>query len=532
MSTQHYTTTPEGAVRGNTLREAMEIRRVRGERFSLKESVGIMVPLCTQLASLHAAGATFFLHPSALDHGKAGTELTVESAVAPPTHERDRACLAPEERKGQKGDSRASVFSIGAILYELLTGDCVGPGMKRPTEAVPGLPSNLEVLLGKALVADPKHRPGDLGALAQALHQLCPSGSMPPPAADVSHLDHDADFEVDVSLSMIPPAPSMRPPRVAPVPTPSASRIIGDGPFTVVEAIQAPPPSGPNMADPTARLAALKEELESDPRPRYIVIKDGMDHGPFSAVELLQQIASASFVGSHHVRDTMSNEEKKISEWEQFAQFAEHAKLNRDIKREKKAFEAVVTGEKQRMQWKTLIGVTVLGMIGAAGLAILMRDRLNSKHNEEVHGDKAVNVDVDGGIGSGKDDKKPGGGGGHWTGGAGSFPTVAGGGSCEAAIAKYTEEYTIGGGNGKPDLGAADYGNVLNRGGYLNACGVASNMSVDICVAVQNGHAVGVTVRTNPSSPGVAGCIAGQVRGLGFPSHPRMDVARTSFAAQ
>ena len=227
----------------------------------------------------------------------------------------------------------------------------------------------------------------------------------------------------------------------------------------------------------------------------------------------------------------MSNEEKKISEWEQFAQFAEHAKLNRDIKREKKAFEAVVTGEKQRMQWKTLIGVTLLGMIGAAGLAILMKHRSDSKNNEVVHGDKATSVDVDGGIGSGKDDKKPGGGG-HWTGGAGSFPMVAGGGSCEAAISKYTEEYTIGGGTGKPDLGAADYGNVLNRGGYLNACGVASNMSVDICVAVQNGRAVGVTVRTNPSNPGVSGCIAGQVRGLGFPSHPRMDVARTSFAAQ
>lgn len=529
MSTQHYTSTAEGAVRTNTLREAMEVRRVRGEKFSLREAVGITVPLCTQVAALHAAGKTFFLHPSVLDHGKAGTELMPEVAGTPPTHERDRACLAPEERKGQKGDSRASVFSIGAILYELLTGESVGPGMKRPTEAAPDLPTNLEVLLGKALVADPKHRPGDLGALAQALHQLCPSGSLPPPEADVSHLDGDQDFEVDVSLSMIPPAPSEFTPKI-----PAAAavpRVIGDGPFAVVEAVQAPPASGPNMADPTARLAALKERLESDPRPRYIVIKDGMDHGPFTAVELLQQIASASFLAEHSVRDTISSEEKQIGEWEQFAQFAEQAKLGRDIKREKKAFEAVVVAEKQRMQWKTLIGVTVLGMIGAAGLAILMRDRLNSKHDEVVHGDKAVNVDVDGGIGAGKDDKKPGGGG-HWTGGAGSFPTVAGGGSCEAAIAKYQEEYTIGGGNGKPDLGAADYGNVLNRGGYLNACGVPSNMGVDICVAVQNGRAVGVTVRTNPSNPGISGCIAGQVRGLGFPSHPRMDVARTSFAAQ
>ena len=39
----------------------------------------------------------------------------------------------------------------------------------------------------------------------------------------------------------------------------------------------------------TQRLADLKASLESDPRPRYVVIKDGMDHGPFSAVELLDR---------------------------------------------------------------------------------------------------------------------------------------------------------------------------------------------------------------------------------------------------
>ena len=57
-------------------------------------------------------------------------------------------------------------------------------------------------------------------------------------------------------------------------------------------------------------------------------------------------------------------------------------------------------------------------------------------------------------------------------------------------------------------------------------------MGVNICAAVQNGRAVGVTVTTTPSNPGIASCVAAQVRGLGFPAHPRMDVARTTFAAQ
>jgi hypothetical protein len=57
-------------------------------------------------------------------------------------------------------------------------------------------------------------------------------------------------------------------------------------------------------------------------------------------------------------------------------------------------------------------------------------------------------------------------------------------------------------------------------------------MGVNICAAVQNGRAVGVTVRTSPPSAGIAGCIAGQIRGMAFPAHPRLDIAYTNFSAQ
>ena len=45
--------------------------------------------------------------------------VAAELAQVAPTVPRDRACLAPEEKHGQPGDARASVFSIGALLYEL-----------------------------------------------------------------------------------------------------------------------------------------------------------------------------------------------------------------------------------------------------------------------------------------------------------------------------------------------------------------------------------------------------------------------------
>lgn len=101
--------------------------------------------------------------------------------------------------------------------------------------------------------------------------------------------------------------------------------------------------------------------------------------------------------------------------------------------------------------------------------------------------------------------------------------------SCEAAAAAYVDSLEIGGDRGPPDLSRADYSAVLDRGSYLSGCGVPEFMVVDVCAAVQNGRARGVTVRTKPKNPGVERCVARAVRGLAFPSHPRLDVARTHF---
>jgi hypothetical protein len=552
---QQSTATREGAVRANTLREAIEVRRLRNQRFSLREAVGIIVPLTTSIAQLHATGATFFVHPSAIDHGNAGTEIAPEAAALAPSHDRDKACLAPE-LKGRGGppprggEARASVFAIGAILYELLTGELVGPGMRRPSEIVRDLPPNVEVILGKALVADSSHRPADLAALAQALHQLAPAGSMPPPPADVSHLDHDEGFDVDVSLSMIPPPPSTgfgsggaplgaidSAPGSNPKSRPSSARSSGniESPFTVIEAVAQ---STRNPLDPTSQLAALKQAVEGDPRPRWVAIKDGMDHGPFTGVELLQQIASGSFANDHYVRDTISNEERMVKDWEPFAPFAGQAKLNQDIKQERVALEAVVTQEKLNTRYKALIGAGILCIVTAAVLAFFLRDRGDSKDNNKVRvGTDGTLLEASGNVGVGEKPKNGGTGvqggpigSGHWDGAAGSHPVLGGGMSCAGAKAAYVEDYNKTGQT--PDIGAAAFGGVLNNGNYLNTCGVPMSTAVSICVAVQNGHAVGVTVTTNPSNPSASGCIAGILRGMSFPSGPRLDIATTTFSAQ
>jgi hypothetical protein len=151
-----------------------------------------------------------------------------------------------------------------------------------------------------------------------------------------------------------------------------------------------------------------------------------------------------------------------------------------------------------------------------------------------VQSDQIASIETDGGVKGGPSRGRQLGGraGGVVGSSPGGHPIVAGGTSCEAAQAAYVEEYKIGGGGKvQADLTAGAYGSVLNRGSYFAHCGVPDNMSVSICAAVQNGRAVGVTVSTNPSNGGIAGCVSRAVRGLGFPSHPRLDVTRTTFSA-
>jgi len=49
-----------------TLREALGRRAARGQRLDLETAVAQLVPLCVELADIHAEGYGFYLHPSSI----------------------------------------------------------------------------------------------------------------------------------------------------------------------------------------------------------------------------------------------------------------------------------------------------------------------------------------------------------------------------------------------------------------------------------------------------------------------------------
>ncbi len=508
-----------------SLRTLIDQRFAQGQRFSLDEAIAIIVPLCLDLKQRHDRGEQVYVHPSSIAPGPDGLARLQPHLAILPTNPHDRACLAPElQRTLTPGNARASVFSVGAILYELVTGASIGPAMRRPREVDPRLPDSLEMLLSKALVGDPAHRPEDLGALAAAMHHLAPMKSIPPPDVDTSTLDHTDSFDVDVRLSMLPPSEisgAVQIPHAAPLPniggpvTASSSSGAGDPFSNVVQAPQAAPRN-----DPTQRLAALKERLESDPRPRYVVNKDKMDHGPFSAVELLQQIASNQFASDHGLRDEISGQSRPINEWEEFAPFAEQAALKREIVAEKKEVARVVQEEKKAGVAKSAFGIAiVLVLLGFGGFFIYQKVG-HRNDGVAINDDKGgFVVDPAGSIKGAHHVQRGGGGGGG-----------GGGWSFDEAWAHAEQKVTIGGGGGGgPDPIEQIRSGVLGgTQAALGECGVPGSMKVTVKAAVQNGRVMGVSVYTTPPG-GPTGCIASHVRGLHLPVSGNMDAVTAQF---
>ncbi len=461
--------------------------------FSLSEAVSLVIPLVVDLNARHNAGERLFVHPSSILVDAVGTgRLEPDLASEAPALGADAACLAPEQRDGTPGDARSSVYSLGALLYELVTGQHVGPGMQRPSEIIETLPPSFENILGHSLIADPAKRPSDLLAFADALGQM----SDDPADGSERKSEFEVDMDVDVSMSMLPPTPV---------------------------AYHAPPPRGPSKpAEPSdeEKLAELKERLERDTRPRFVVVKDGIDHGPFGSVELLQQIASHTFESTDVLKDSMSRESKPIGEWEEFAPFAEHAGRLLAYKTEKAEihFEAQQEGKQTRS--RTVIALGVLALFVGVAVTWLVAT-VGTRDDVKTHGaEGGLSIETDAGV---KEKKRR-----KYRGSGAGGRKYAAGLSCDQAMNQYVEEMKIGG-PVVADLTVGQLGAVMNGGAPIAGCGVPGSMKVKICAAVQNGRARGVTVITNPPNTAVANCVNRRVRSLSFPNHHKMDRVTTKY---
>jgi len=79
--------------------------------------------------------------------------------------------VAPEERNGPSGDIRSDIFSLGAVLFEMLTGHPRGQGLA-PSSLNKSVPPELDRIVGRMLAGQIEHRFQSAATVAAELRAI------------------------------------------------------------------------------------------------------------------------------------------------------------------------------------------------------------------------------------------------------------------------------------------------------------------------------------------------------------------------
>ena len=158
---------------GQTLRAEMA-----GQQMKVRRAIEVAVQIADAVADAHAAG---FVHGglspdsiviTAKGHAKIpalelASRVGFESNTAEARlHDYD----APEEAKGEHADERSDVYSVGAILYEMLTARRpFHRGSAAPSAANPHVPPELDAVVLTAVAPNPNSRLQSAALLAGEL---------------------------------------------------------------------------------------------------------------------------------------------------------------------------------------------------------------------------------------------------------------------------------------------------------------------------------------------------------------------------
>lgn len=156
----------------------------------LRDAIAIVVQLCQALDYVHALGLVHRdVKPANVLVGEDGRVTLLDFGLvcsargASPTCVAAEICVgtmeyaAPEQIRGESVDARADIYSLGCVLYELVTGQRpIDADSSRepaaPSALVAGVPPELETLLLAMLAQRPDDRPSSAGAVAETLARI------------------------------------------------------------------------------------------------------------------------------------------------------------------------------------------------------------------------------------------------------------------------------------------------------------------------------------------------------------------------
>ncbi|MBI3762222.1 MAG: serine/threonine protein kinase [Chloroflexi bacterium] len=199
-------------VEGGTMEARLDRRRMTQEEISLENAVDWMETIADAVDYAHTRGLIHRdLKPANILFRETGEPVLTDFGLA---HLLDHArlsgsdaitgtpaYLSPEQARGLPGDTRSDIYSLGVILYEILTGQTPFQGntvslvIKHISEPPPSprllgcyLPPGVESVVMRALAKSPTERYQSalafVRALRSAVRQVRPAPAPPPPPAE------------------------------------------------------------------------------------------------------------------------------------------------------------------------------------------------------------------------------------------------------------------------------------------------------------------------------------------------------------
>ncbi len=191
-------------VEGETLKDLIR----RRDRLSGNESVAVTLQLLAAVDFAHRNGIVHRdIKPQNVMLDRDGTVKVMDFGIARAGDSGMTEAgsilgtaqyLAPEQAKGQPVDERSDLYSVGVVLYELLTGTVPFKGdsavtvalkhvnevPREPSELVPGMPYALNQIVLKAMAKDPADRYQSAAAFARDLRAAREGGPVQAAAFD------------------------------------------------------------------------------------------------------------------------------------------------------------------------------------------------------------------------------------------------------------------------------------------------------------------------------------------------------------
>ncbi|HEC22295.1 MAG TPA: serine/threonine protein kinase [Chloroflexi bacterium] len=225
-------------INGPTLRTRLMQLSLQGEHFTIPEALRITRSLASALAYAHSrdmihrdikpgnimidADGRVVLTDFGIARIVSGPNMTASgSMVGTPAY------MSPEQGLGQPGDHRSDIYSLGVVLYQLVTGTTpydadtpiaivlkhVNDPLPPPSNINPDIPEGLERILYKALAKSPDDRYQSIEEMLRHLDDLdAASAIVLPPEEPFGHISQAPVPEIPAAEKVVVEEPV----RVAP----------------------------------------------------------------------------------------------------------------------------------------------------------------------------------------------------------------------------------------------------------------------------------------------------------------------------